>query len=125
MTSQRHARLCEYIEHHIGQTLSIARLARHARLSPYHFVRVFRDVSGETPHRYVRRRRIERAKTLLVTTPMPVTDVCEAAGFHSLGSFSALFRRMTGETPRAYRAARRKRPYIPQCFARMYRVDRP
>ena len=117
-------RVCEYIDRHLAEPLTIPRLARLARLSPYHFVRVFRTATGQTPHQYVRNRRIERAKTLLVTTPTPVTEICVAVGFQSLGSFSALFRRLTGATPLAYRAARRRRPYIPECFVRMYRADR-
>jgi transcriptional regulator GlxA family with amidase domain len=117
-------RLCAYIDRHLAENLPVARLARQARLSPYHFVRVFRTATGETPHQYVRNRRIDRAKTLLVTTPLPVTEICVAIGFQSLGSFSSLFRKLTGETPVAYRAARRRRPYIPECFVRMYRADR-
>jgi len=61
---------------------------------------------------------------LLVTTPMTVTEIAHLVGFQSLGSFSSLFRRATGETPLAYRAERRRRPYIPTCFIRMYRADR-
>ena len=61
---------------------------------------------------------------LLVTTPMTVTEISHLVGFRSLGSFSSLFRRTTGETPRGYRAARRRRPYIPTCFIRMYRAGR-
>jgi AraC-like DNA-binding protein len=61
---------------------------------------------------------------LLVTTPMPVTEICDAVGFQSLGSFSSLFRKLAGETPGAYRAARRKSAPIPTCFVRMFRADR-
>lgn len=59
-----------------------------------------------------------------MTTPLPVTEICDQIGFQSLGSFSSLFRRMTGETPAEYRAGRRKNTYIPSCFVRMYRADR-
>jgi AraC-like DNA-binding protein len=117
-------RVCAYIDRHLGDALTVSELARHARLSPYHFIRAFRAATGRTPHQYVRERRIDRAKTLLVTTPLPVTEVCDRVGFQSLGSFSSLFRRVTGETPVAYRAARRRRPYIPECFIRMYRADK-
>lgn len=99
-------------------------LARRAGLSAFHFIRAFRSAYGETPHQYLRARRIDRARELLVTTPMPITDVCVQVGFQSLGSFSSLFRRLTGETPGAYRAKRRKNVYIPGCFVRMYRADR-
>jgi AraC-like DNA-binding protein len=115
-------RICAYIDRHLAEPLTVARLARQARLSPWHFIRAFRAATGRTPHQFVRDRRLERAKTLLVTTPRPVTDICDAVGFQSLGSFSSLFRRATGETPQAYRVARRRRPYIPTCFIRMYRA---
>jgi AraC-like DNA-binding protein len=120
----QHERVCAYVDRHLNDSLTIARLARMANLSSYHFIRSFRARTGQTPHQYVRSRRIERAKELLVTTPMPLTEICDAVGFQSLGSFSSAFRRFTGEAPRAYRAARRKRPYIPECFVRMYRADR-
>ena len=67
---------------------------------------------------------LERAKELLVTTPLPVTEICDRIGFQSLGSFSSLFRRLTGETPAEFRVRRRKNVYIPGCFVRMYRADR-
>jgi|SRR5690349_14806776 len=117
-------RVCAYIDRHLADALTVSDLAHEARLSPYHFIRAFRAATGQTPHQYVRDRRIDRAKTLLVTTPLPVTEICARIGFHSLGSFSSLFRRVTGETPLAYRAARRRRPYIPECFIRMYRADK-
>ena len=92
--------------------------------SSFHFIRAFRAATGHTPHQYVRSRRIARAQELLVTTPLPVTEICEAVGFQSLGSFSAIFRRLSGESPTEYRAKRRRSPYIPTCFIRMYRADR-
>jgi AraC-like DNA-binding protein len=77
-----------------------------------------------TPHQYLRGRAIDRAKELLVTTPLPITEIGDQAGFRSLGSFSALFRRLTGETPAAYRQRRRRDVHIPSCFIRMHRADR-
>ena len=113
-----------HIDRNFASPLTVERLAAMAGLSPFHFIRTFRTMTGMTPHQYVRARRIERAQELLVTTPIPVTEVCDAVGFQSLGSFSAMFRRLTGESPGAYRAARRKSPYIPACFVRMYRADK-
>jgi AraC-like DNA-binding protein len=112
------------IDRHYARPLTVDGLARRAGLSPFHFIRAFRSAYGETPHQYLRARRIDRARELLVTTPLPITEVCVQVGFQSLGSFSSLFRRLTGETPAAYRAARRKNVYIPGCFVRMYRADR-
>lgn len=113
-----------YVDRHYAKALTVDRLARLAGLSTYHFIRAFRAEAGQTPHQYLRGRRLARAAELLVTTPMPVTEICDAIGFQSLGSFSSLFRRVTGETPAAYRDARRRSAPIPTCFVRMYRADR-
>jgi transcriptional regulator GlxA family with amidase domain len=111
------------MDRHYAEPVTVRALARIAGLSEFHFIRAFRASTGQTPHQYLRARRLDRARELLVTTPLPVTEICDAVGFQSLGSFSALFRRLTGETPAAYRARRRKTPYIPACFVRMYRAD--
>ena len=113
----------EYIDRHYARPLTVDDLAKRAGLSTYHFIRAFRAHVGQTPHQYLRARRIERARELLITTPMPITEICDAVGFQSLGSFSSLFRKLTGETPAAFRAARRRSPRIPTCFVRMYRAD--
>jgi transcriptional regulator GlxA family with amidase domain len=117
-------RVCEYIDRNLGRPLPVARLGRIVGLSEFHFIRTFRAATGQTPHQCLRSRRIARAQELLVTTPLPVTEICTAVGFSSLGSFSSLFRRLTGESPSAYRAKRRRTPYIPACFVRMYHADR-
>jgi AraC-like DNA-binding protein len=114
----------QYVDKHYARPLTIERLAALAGLSSFHFIRAFRSATGGTPHQYLRARRLDRARELLVTTPMPVTEICDAVGFQSLGSFSSLFRKVTGETPAAYRAARRRSPPFPACFVRMYRADR-
>ncbi len=113
-----------FIDCHYAKPLTVASMARRARLSPFHFIRAFRLATGLTPHQYLRERRLDRARHLLSTTPMPVTEVCQAVGFTSLGSFSTLFRRATGQSPAAYRARRRRPVYIPGCFVRMYRLGR-
>jgi AraC-like DNA-binding protein len=114
----------EFIDRHYAKPLTVAALARRARLSPFHFIRCFQASVGKTPHQYVRARRLERAQHLLATTPMPITEICHAVGFRSLGSFSTLFRRMTGQSPAAYRAAHRRPTYVPGCYLRMYRVGK-
>lgn len=114
----------DFIDRHYTRPLTIDRLSSLAGLSPFHFIRAFRDAFGQTPHQYLRDRRIERAKELLVTTPLPVTEICDQIGFQSLGSFSSLFRRVAKETPAEFRARRRKNVYIPSCFVRMYRADK-
>ncbi|HVT71317.1 MAG TPA: helix-turn-helix transcriptional regulator [Trebonia sp.] len=87
-----------------ARPLDVAELARAALMSPAHFSRQFRAAYGETPYAYLMTRRIERAKALLRRGDLSVTDVCLAVGCTSLGSFSARFTQLTGETPTAYRA---------------------
>lgn len=84
--------------------LSIAAIARSAFMSPAHFSRQFHAAYGETPYSYLMTRRIERAQWLLRRGDMTVTEVCMAVGCTSLGSFSARFTQLVGETPTAYRA---------------------
>jgi AraC-like DNA-binding protein len=88
-----------------ADALSVADMARAAHLSPAHFSREFRRVFGESPHRYLLTRRLERAAALLRSTDWSVADVCMAVGLTSLGSFTTSFGRMLGKTPTAYRAS--------------------
>ena len=83
--------------------LDVADLAREALMSPAHFSRQFRAAYGETPYSYLMTRRIERAQALLRRGDLSVTDVCMEVGCTSLGSFSARFTELVGETPTAYR----------------------
>jgi AraC-like DNA-binding protein len=117
------AQLREFIDRHYAKPVTVDMLAARCGLSAFHFIRAFRAAFGTTPHQYLRDRRLERAKELLVTTALPVTEICDQIGFQSLGSFSSLFRRVTGETPAEYRAKRRRNVYIPGCFVRMYRAE--
>jgi AraC-like DNA-binding protein len=83
--------------------LNVRAVAAVAHTSEAHFIRTFRVVFGETPHRYLQRRRVERSMFLLRETDRSVTDVCLDVGFTSLGTFSRMFREIVGETPSAYR----------------------
>ena len=87
-----------------ARPLEVAELARTALMSTAHFSRQFRAAYGETPYSYLMTRRIERAKALLRRGDMSVTEVCFEVGCTSLGSFSARFTELVGETPTAYRA---------------------
>ncbi len=102
--------------------LDVEGLASAAFLSRAHFIRRFRDTFGETPHRYLQRRRIERAMEMLRNTDMPVTEICLEVGFTSLGSFSRTFREVVGTSPRAYRERARDelQALVPGCFARVW-----
>jgi AraC-like DNA-binding protein len=87
-----------------AEPLDVLAIAGVAHISPAHFSRCFRTVFGETPHRYLQRRRVERSMFLLRETDRNVTDVCFDVGFTSLGTFSRTFREIVGETPSSYRS---------------------
>ena len=86
-----------------AEPLDVRAVAAVACISPAHFSRSFRGVFGETPHRYLQRRRVERSMFLLRETDRSVTDICFDVGFTSLGTFSRTFRAIVGDTPSAYR----------------------
>lgn len=110
-------RLCrarDLADERCSDALTIPDLARQAGLSPFHFLRLFRQVFGETPHAYLTRRRIERARLLLERRrDMNVTDVCLDVGFSSLGTFSSLFARRVGLPPGAYQRQFRALAVVP------------
>jgi AraC-like DNA-binding protein len=108
-----------------AEALDVEALARSVHLSRAHFIRSFRTAFGEPPHRYLQRRRIERAMALLRDTDRSITEVCLDVGFVSLGSFSTTFRAIVGCTPSEYRVRDRprERALVPSCVARGW--DRP
>jgi AraC-like DNA-binding protein len=87
-----------------AEPLNVRGVAAVAHISEAHFTRSFRATFGETPHRYLQRRRVERSMFLLRETDRSVTDICLDVGFTSLGTFSRTFREIVGETPSGYRA---------------------
>lgn len=121
-------RLCrsrDFLAAGLEQPLRLADAARHACLSPYHYQRLFARTFGETPHEFLTRMRMDRARQLLAREAMPVTEVCFAVGYESLGSFSARFRRVVGRSPAEFkRELRRIFPvpemaiyrFIPNCY---------
>lgn len=132
MTLSRDAltRLCrarDMLREH-EQPRSMVEVARHAKFSPWHFIRVFQAVFGVTPHQFRMRARLDHARQLLVLRDYSVTEVCMEVGFSSLGSFSDLFTRRVGVSPSRYRREHRltvlmpgERPrlWVPGCFALM------
>jgi AraC-like DNA-binding protein len=118
-TNRAMLRVRDTIDRDYAEVLDLDVLARAAHLSPDHLVRTFRGVFGETPHRYLQRRRIERAMFLLRTTDLDVTEVCLAVGFSSLGTFSRLFSAVVGQPPSSYA---RDVPQVaaPGCFVRAW-----
>jgi AraC family transcriptional regulator len=97
--------LTSYIEEHLPEQIPLATLARLVRLSTFHFCRAFKQSYGVPPHRYHTSRRIERAKAMLAERKHSVTEVGLTVGFSETSSFTAVFRKITGQTPsRYYRA---------------------
>ncbi len=128
-TYRRLARARRLIDECYHLPLDLAQISSEACLSRFHFLRLFRRAFNKTPHQYLRDRRIERAKELLSSSALTVTDVCFEVGFESLGSFSTLFHKHVGYPPIAYRAVvlerqRETRRKIPGCFVTMYGVDK-
>src|SRR3954471_23450690 len=99
-----------------AEPLDVRSVAAVAHVSEAHFSRSFRAVFGETPHRYLQRRRVERSMFLLRETERSVTDICLDVGFTSLGTFSRTFREIVGESPSSYRKRASVQP-VPTCFA--------
>jgi AraC-like DNA-binding protein len=93
----------DYIDATCAGPLTLADLARTAGLSPNHLLRTFRQLFHQTPYQYVTARRLELARRLLAETERPISEICLAVGFESLGSFSWLFRRKVGVAPSEYR----------------------
>ena len=112
----------DLMDREYARPLDVATLAGEAHASTAHFARSFKQAFGEPPHKYLVRRRVERAKELLRSTDMSVTEISLEVGFQSLGSFGSAFRELVGESPGRY--ARRWRdqdaPPIPGCFTLMY-----
>jgi transcriptional regulator GlxA family with amidase domain len=115
-SNRRLLRARDAMDRTYAEPLDVASLARIAHVSEAHFIRTFRATFGETPHRYLQRRRVERAMFLLWQTDRSVTDICLDVGFTSLGTFSRTFRGIVGESPSAYRARAEVRP-VPNCVA--------
>lgn len=108
----------DHLDRHYREPLDLDVVARVAGVSKYHFVRCFESAYGETPMRYLTRRRIERAQDLLRGANLTVTEICMIVGYASLGSFSARFTQLVGESPTAYRDrwARQGGPHVPGCY---------
>jgi AraC-like DNA-binding protein len=128
-SNRRLLRARDAMDRSYADALDIEALAKSVHLSRAHFIRSFRETFGETPHRYLQRRRIERAMALLRETDRPVTDICFDVGFLSLGTFSRTFHEIVGASPSAYRAREQAAPRaairagVPGCMAAQW--DRP
>jgi AraC-like DNA-binding protein len=117
IASLRSAR--DLMDRRFADPLDLDQMASEAGFSKFHFARTFKETYGETPANYLTRRRVERAKDLLRSANLTVTEVCMLVGFSSLGSFSSRFSELVGMSPSAFQraaAARGGPPPIPGCF---------
>jgi AraC-like DNA-binding protein len=101
--NRRLLRARDAMDRSYAEPLDVRALAAVAHVSEAYFIRSFRATFGETPHRYLQRRRVERSMFLLRETERSITDICVDVGFASLGTFSRTFREIVGETPSEYR----------------------
>lgn len=120
-SSNRHMlRARDAIDRDYAKPLDVPTLAEVAHVSAAHFIRVFKATYGETPHRYLQRRRVERAMFLLRETNRSVTEICFEVGFGSLGTFSRTFTSIVGESPTTYRWRATDLSRVPGCFTRAW-----
>lgn len=125
LTAVRRAR--DLIDRSYAEPLDLDDLAAAAGYSRYHLVRAFRAAYGETPGRYLTRRRVERAQELLRSVNLSVTEVCHLVGFTSLGSFSSLFTELVGTSPSVFqrKALDTGPPPIPGCYVMRWTTPYP
>src|SRR2546429_9854243 len=117
---ERLRRARRFIDECYDLPLDLNEISQQACLSRYHFLRLFREAFATTPHQYLMRRRIEKAKELLRSRRLSVTDVCFEVGFQSPGSFSTLFRKCVGAAPINYREREMQSlSKVPPCFLYM------
>jgi transcriptional regulator GlxA family with amidase domain len=114
-TNRRLLRARDAMDRDYAKPLDIAALAKIAIVSEAHFIRTFRTTFGETPHRYLQRRRVERAMFMLRETELSVTEICLDVGFTSLGTFSRTFTEIVGDPPTTYRWRAADLRAVPAC----------
>lgn len=119
-----------YIDEHYAAPIDLDHISQQACLSPFHFHRIFRKVYLHTPHQYLTRKRIDKAKDLLAENK-PVADVCNEVGFESVGSFSTLFKKQIGFPPTYFRniawlkkqeEKTQPKKFVPHCFVEQYKI---
>ncbi len=113
-TYKRLTRARNYIRETYSMPTSLSDIAREANLSRYHFLRIYKETFQETPHKFLVRLRIDRAKLLLAKGQHNVTETCFEVGFSSLGSFSTLFSKHVGLSPSEYRRYVRSSIVVPR-----------
>ena len=120
-----------FIDDNFSEPIDLKDISEKAFFSRFHFHRLFTRIYRKTPHEYLTRKRIEKAKHLLAENK-PVTDVCNEVGFESVGSFSVLFKKEIGFAPQYYRnmawlkkqqSKEQPKKFIPHCFIESYQLD--
>jgi AraC-like DNA-binding protein len=120
-----------YIDENFQESIDLENISQQAFLSKFHFHRLFTQVYRHTPHQYLTRKRMDKAKDLLAKNK-PVTEVCNEVGFESIGSFSVLFKKEIGFAPQYYRNMAYKKKMeqiaqpkkaIPHCFIESYKLE--
>jgi AraC family transcriptional regulator len=96
-------RIKDYIDAHLGEELTVARLSRVVDLSVHHFATVFRRTFGLTPHQYILKQRIARSQILLKTTSQPIVAIAHQVGFQTQSHFTRIFHQHIHCTPKQYR----------------------
>ena len=121
-----------YIDENFHESIDLECISQQAFLSRFHFHRLFTQVYRHTPHQYLTRKRMDKAKDLLAENK-GVTEVCNEVGFESIGSFSVLFKKEVGFAPQYYRNMAYKKKLeqlaqpkivIPNCFIESYKLDK-
>jgi AraC-like DNA-binding protein len=120
-----------FIDENYHEPIDLEEVSKKAFFSRFHFHRLFTKIYQRTPHQYLTKKRIEKAKELLAANK-PVTEVCNEVGFESIGSFSILFKKEIGFAPAYYRnmawlkkqeARQQPKKFIPHCFIDSYNLD--
>src|SRR5580765_3866833 len=128
---QRIASAKMYIDDNYHESIDLKEISQQAFLSRFHFHRLFTKIYRHTPHQYLTRKRLDKAKNLLAENK-PVTEVCNEVGFESIGSFSVLFKKEIGFAPQYYRnmawlkkqkTKEQPKTAIPHCFIESYKLD--
>ncbi len=96
-------RSLDFIEAHLGSQIGVEDIANASGISRFHFSRAFRETTGSAPYAYLLSRRIAVAKTLLINSALPISEIATQSGFTSLSQFSRMFKRETGACPSSFR----------------------
>lgn len=122
-----------FMDENFHEPLQLEQIAKQAFLSPYHFHRLFCNIYKRTPHQYLTGLRMQKAKMLLEKEGISVAEICGNVGFESISSFSALFKKQSGQAPQYYRniaylkkqlAREQPKKFIPNCFIETFQLDK-